>query len=155
MCNFAKIFMKLFLINIVFISKSYALDCYMTIVKSYAWQNYNLTVAVNNAENGTKLGEVTVPQGKLWNREKFTCSLGVTLALEARFSPEIWSGDKDKVFNAIRMWKLPKNPSNPNALGWNLTVCYPKSFSDVPTPPQGNGEFECDLQAVPKFKVGG
>lgn len=155
MRNLMRFICKVLLLNIILVCKaSAALECYITIVKASCWKNYDLTVTVNNAETGMKLGEITVYEGRLWGREKFDCTPGITLSLEAGFSPEIWSGDNERVFKATRFWKLPKKPTNAEALGWNVTVCYPKWFSDVPTPPDASAKCECDLQEVPKFEVG-
>lgn len=146
-----KKFFVVLLMTYIFVCKANALDCYITVVKASCWKNYDVHVTVNNAETGLKLGEITIYEGKLWGREKFTCNPGITLALEANYSPDIWSGDKDRVFKAIRFWKLPKAPSNADATGWNVTVCYPKWFANIPTPPDATANCECDIQSVPKF----
>lgn len=154
MQKLARSIFKIILFSVIFVcSANAALECYITIVKASCWKGYDLTVTVNNAETGIKLGEITIYEGRLWGREKFACTPGITLALEAKYSPEIWSGDNDRVFKATRFWKLPKKPTNAEALGWNITVCYPKWFSDVPAPPDATANCECDLTAVPKFEV--
>ncbi len=149
----AKLLCNILLLNFIFMCKANALSCYITIVKDSCWKNYDLYVTVNNAETGAKLGEIAVYQGKQWGRAKFDCTPGITLELEAKYSPDIWSGDSEKVFKAIRFWKLPKKPTNAEALGWNVSVCYPKWFADVPMPPDASGDCKCDMQAVPKFEI--
>lgn len=150
-----KIFKMLAIIivlNLLFICKAQALSCYITMVKASCWKDFNLNVTVINAESGDKLGEITVPQGQLWDRKEFSCQPGIILALEAKFSPEIWHGDSEKSYKAIRLWRLPKSEDNRDNYSWNFTVCYPEWFSDIPTPPKASIDCKCDMSAVPKFE---
>ncbi len=153
MINKAKFICKILLLNLIFICKANAVSCYITMVKASCWKDYDLYVTVKNSETGDKLGDITVSKGNLWNRKEFICKPGMTLGLEAKYVPEIWKGDKDKVFPSTRFWSLPKETNNTDAIGWNVTVCYPQSFSDVPLPPDATADCTCDMQAIPKFTV--
>lgn len=147
-----RLFLKALLISMLFAANAHAVKCYMTMVKASCWKDYDLTVTIKNAETGDKLGDITVYEGDMWKRGTFSCKEGQTLELSAKFSPVFWSGDSDREFKAMRFWLLPKKAGE-NAIGWNLTVCYPEWFADVPTPPKATASCACDMSAVPEFKV--
>lgn len=147
-----RLLLKILCMSMLLSANAHAVTCYITMVKASCWKDYDLTVNITDAENGKELGEITVYEGDLWKREKFDCKAAETLALVAKFSPTLWEDDADKEYKATRFWKLPKEPGK-DAIGWNVTVCYPEWFADVPTPPKSSGDCACDMSAVPKFKV--
>ena len=138
--------------SILFSANAHAVTCYITIVKANCWKDYDVTVNITDAENGKDLGDITIYEGDLWKREKFDCQAGETLALVAKFSPPIWEDDAGRDYKATRFWNLPKKASK-DAVGWNVTVCYPEWFADVPTPPKGSADCACDMSKVPEFKL--
>lgn len=141
--------MKKYIVSLLLAStQASAFNCYVTMVKDSCWTDYNLTVSVSNANNGKELIEVLVPKGKSWGREAFACDKGMTLALTAKFDPVFWSTDEGKTFPGQRYWKLPDNIES-GISGWNVTVCYPKWFANVPTPPNATANCKCDTDNIP------
>lgn len=131
-----------------FSTQSYAFICYITIVKDSCWKNYNVTVKATDGATGAEAVSVTVPLGEPWARQQFECTAGETLALEAQFSPVFWSSDEGRIFPAQRYWKLPTAIEN-GITGWNVTVCYPKWFANVPMPPEASSKCVCDTDSIP------
>lgn len=128
--------------------QAHAFDCYLTIVKDSCWKDYTVTVVANDANHDDQLVEIIVPQGQSFAREKFSCKVGQTLSLNAKFSPEFWLGDEKKTFPALRYWKLPDNIES-GISGWNVTVCFPKWFANVPMPPKTSSNCKCDTDHIP------
>ena len=125
-----------------------AFTCYITMVKDSCWTKYNVTVQVTDASLGTASTSIIVPEGQTWARKQFECAKGQTLALQAQFTPAFWRGDETKTFPAQRFWKLPDDVES-GVTGWNVTVCYPKWFSDVPLPPEATGTCVCNTDNIP------
>lgn len=138
------------LLMVFFSIKTFAFNCYMTMVKDSCWTNYTLTVSITDASNNASLAQVVVPSGTAWSRITFPCDKGQTLALFAQFEPVIWEGDKGKVYPGQRYWKLP-DAIESGISGWNVTVCYPQWFANVPTPPTATGHCQCNTDNIPQL----
>ena len=147
-----RILLKVLLISMLSVANAHAIECYITVVKASCWKNYDVSVTVTDAKTNAELGKITVYEGSMWKRDTFSCKEGQTLALTAKFVPEFWSGDAAKEFKSIRFWRLPEK-AGANAIGWNIKVCYPKWFANVPVPPDAGADCDCDMSAVPAFKV--
>ena len=115
---------------------AYAVPCYLTLVKDSCWKMYDVTVDIKDAVTNKQLGSIIVPLGTAWGRQAFECSGGETLALFAKFSPAFW--------------KLP-DALKPGEVAWNVTVCYPKYFANVPLPPNATSNCMCDVDNIPKI----
>jgi hypothetical protein len=139
-----------FLLGIVLSTQTYAITCYLTMVKGGCWKKYDLTVDLSDADSGKVIRTVLVPGDQPWVRQEFECKAGDTLAVEAKFSPVFWEGDDDKTFKGQRYWKLP-DEIKPGETGWNVTICFPKQFSDVPSPPEASN-CDCDFTTIPKIE---
>ncbi len=139
------------LFSLLLSMQAHAFKCYFTMVKGECWKPYDLTVDVSNAGTGKHKLTVLIPEGDLWVREEFECNAEETLALVAKFSPIFWAGQEDKTYAGKRYWKLP-DAIKPDETGWNVTVCFPKYFSDVPTPPDANTNCECALGHLPRIE---
>lgn len=135
----------------LFTTQVSAMTCYLTMVKGSCWKAYDLTVDVSNADTGKAKTTVLVPEDQMWVRQTFECKPGETLALVAKFSPVFWAGDENKTFPGQRYWKLP-DTVKPGETGWNVTVCFPKYFSNVPLPPDASTHCDCDVSAIPKVE---
>ncbi|PJD93672.1 MAG: hypothetical protein CK424_02440 [Legionella sp.] len=140
-----------FLFGCLLSTQVHAVTCYLTMVKANCWKDYDLSVEVSNAESGVIKGTIKVPEGKLWVRQSFECEPGNTLALVAKFSPVFWAGDENKTFPGQRYWNLP-DKIKPGETGWNVTVCYPKYFANVPIPPDATANCACDLTHIPPLE---
>ncbi|KTD67590.1 periplasmic protein [Legionella santicrucis] len=141
---------RLFIFTLSFISSSplWAFTCYYTLVKDNCWTKYNVTVEVIDAATEKVLLTPTVPAGKSWVRETFTCSAAESLMFRARFSPVFWESDKDKTYNSKRFWPMP-SAINPGDSAWNVSVCYSSDFAQVPLPPESTGDCKCDFDNIP------
>ncbi|MDP3561861.1 MAG: hypothetical protein Q8R83_06765 [Legionellaceae bacterium] len=139
---------KYIILSYCFCVQAHAFTCYITMVKDSCWKDYNLIVRVSDASTNAESTTITVPAGKLWERQEFECKEKQTLALVAQFNPVFWSGDENKTFPAQRYWKLPDNIES-GITGWNVTVCFPKWFADVPLPPHATADCKCDMDSIP------
>lgn len=141
------------LLSAMFIRPLWAFTCYYTFAKANCWTKYNVTVDVIDAKSTKVLTTVTVPAGKSWTRASFNCETnGQTLMYRAQFSPVIWDNDKGKVFYAKNYLSLP-HEVNPKDSAWNISVCYPKDFSQVPIPPNATYDCACDFSTIPVIKM--
>lgn len=130
---------------------AHAIPCFLTMVKDSCWTNYNLSVKVTDASTGKQITTVTVPQGKSWAREEFDCRPAETLSLVATFAPVFWADDEGKTYAAQHNWKLPETVTKGDT-AWNITMCYPKEFSEVPLPPEASGNCQCITDNIPPVK---
>lgn len=146
MASFLK---KLFLLMLFTPSALLAFPCYITIVKDSCWTNYDVTVTMSNLQTNTKVASVLVPKGKSWEREQFTCDAAQTLSYVATFQPVIWENQANTLYRAVSFWDLPKT-IGAHDLAWNLTACFPRDFSGVPTPPTSAGNCSCDVSHIPE-----
>ncbi|WP_133128231.1 hypothetical protein [Legionella nagasakiensis] len=127
----------------------YAFPCFVTVVKDNCWADYNVTVNVLDASNNNNLlVTVIVPQGSSWDRQKFTCQPGQKLKFQAQFTPVFWEKDEGKTYDGQHYWILPDQVKK-DETAWNLTICYPEQFSEVPFPPTATAQCKCDTKNIP------
>lgn len=144
-------FIRLFvlLLGSIFITPLWAITCYYTLAKDNCWTKYNVTVDVMDGNTAKILTSVTVPAGKQWTRVTFPCETnGQKLIYSSHFSPPIWESEKGKVYPAKNSWSLP-NEVKPGDSAWNVSVCYPSDFSQVPMPPEATNSCKCDFSQIP------
>ena len=141
---------RVFILFLAFISSSqlWAITCYYTLAKENCWSKYTISVDVIDAMSNKVLTTVTVPEGKMWVRQTFPCEAAQKLMYQARFSPMIWESEKGKVYPAKNYWSLPTE-IHPGDTAWNVSVCYPEDFSQVPLPPEATGHCSCDFKSIP------
>ena len=132
-------------------SPLWAITCYYTLAKENCWLKYNVTVDVMDASTNKVLTTVTVPAGKLWTRVVFPCQAAQKLMYSAHFTPVIWESEKGKVYSAKNYWSLPA-AINPGDTAWNVSVCYPMDFSQIPLPPEATNSCTCDFKSIPELK---
>jgi hypothetical protein len=132
----------------IFSCPLWAFTCYYTLVKDSCWTKYNVTVDVIDAATEKVIISPTVPAGKSWVREKFSCSIAQSLMFRAQFSPVFWESDKGKTYAAKRNWPMP-GAINPGDSAWDVQVCYPADFSQVPLPPDATNNCKCDFGSIP------
>ncbi|KTD21355.1 hypothetical protein [Legionella londiniensis] len=139
----------LFILGLLFSLEASAFTCYLTVAKDNCWLNYNVTVTAMDAEkNNEPLVTVIIPQGSAWARQKFTCEPDQTLRFKAQYSPVFWEKERGKAYFAKKYWVLPKKIDKEER-AWNITVCYPEQFSEVPLPPEAVSKCKCDLDTIP------
>lgn len=135
------------------VSPSWAITCYYTLAKDNCWLKYNVTVEVMDAKTSKVLTKVTVPEGQTYQRVTFPCETnGQKLIYNAQFSPSIWESEKGKIYPARNYWSLPDKVNNGDS-AWNVSVCYPKDFSEIPMPPTSTGKCKCDFSIIPPIPV--
>ncbi len=148
----SKSFYRLIILSSFLVAKIlFAHTCFLTMVKGGCWKSYDLTVTISNADNGKQITTTIIPENQLWIRKEFQCKPSDMLALEAKFSPIFWEGDEDKTYKGQRYWKLP-DAIKKGETGWNITVCYPAQFADVPFPPGHMTDCSCHLNKIPKIE---
>ena len=130
---------------------AFAFPCYITLVKDSCWTNYDVTVQVVDSQKEGALVTVKVPKGKSWTREKFDCQTRQGLNYKATFLPYIWESEKDKVYTNKTTLFLPETISK-GAQAWNIDVCYPEKFAEVPLPADATANCKCDFASIPPVK---
>lgn len=125
-----------------------AFPCFLTLVKDNCWTNYNVSVGATNATTGKLITTVTVLQGKSWTRQAFDCEPAEAISFVASFSPVFWENDVGKTYAALRDWRLPEAIATGDT-AWNITLCYPGQFSEVPLPPDASGTCACKTDDIP------
>ena len=133
-------------------SPLWAITCYYTLAKDNCWLKYNVTVKVMDTLTSKVLTTVTVPAGQAWTRVTFPCeTTGQKLMYSAQFTPSIWDSEKGKEYAAKNYWSLP-DTVNPGDIAWNVSVCFPADFSEIPLPPEATGSCKCDFSSIPEVK---
>ncbi len=128
--------------------QTWAFPCFVTLVKDSCWIDYNVTVTVMNAQTGKQVASLIAPQSQSWVRQSFTCQPGDSLTFSAIFTPVFWESDKGKVYPGQSNWQLPQEIKKTEA-AWNINICYPSEFSEVPLPPEANGSCKCITDNIP------
>ncbi|MFT4058123.1 MAG: hypothetical protein QM652_01090 [Legionella sp.] len=132
-------------------SPIWAITCYYTLAKDNCWLKYNVSVDVMDAVSAKVLTTVTIPAGQAWSRVTFPCETnGQKLLYHAQFSPLIWESEKGKIYVSKNYWSLP-NGVKPGDSAWNVSVCYPSDFSEVPLPPEATNTCKCDFSSIPEI----
>lgn len=133
---------------VAFSSHLFAFSCFLTFVKDTCWTNYNVNMLVLDATTGNELFSMTIPKGQTWVRQPFVCQPGQKLMYNATFTPVIWQGEEGRVYKTQHYWALPNAPK-PKEKAWEIPVCFPKAFAEVPFPPQAVGNCQCSFKDVP------
>ena len=128
-----------------------AFPCFLTMIKDSCWTNYSLTVSLTDGSTGKVVTTVVVPPGESWARQPFACRPAESLSLKATFTPTIWASDEGRIYSALQDWKLPEAVTKGDT-AWNLTVCYPAEFAEVPLPPEAHGKCQCIRDNIPPVK---
>lgn len=129
-------------------AQSFAFQCYFTLAKDSCWTNYNVTVTVTDANTENVVATLNIPKGQSWFRQPFECEPGMKLNYKAVFNPIIWESEAGKEYPADHFWSLPSS-IGPKDSAWDISVCYPSAFSEVPLPPTANNSCACDFKAIP------
>ena len=139
----------IFAIMLFLINPVWAFTCYITLAKGSCWKQYKLDVTVQDAQTKKTLTTVTVPTGQLWARATFPCETnGQVLSYSAQFSPEFWQSDANQKYYSTKTWSLPTQVK-PGDTAWNVSVCFPADFSQVPYPPAASANCACDFSNIP------
>lgn len=143
------------IISLMFIyclsSEGYAFQCYLTLFKDHCWKDYSVSVDVVDSATEKKVTTLTIPANELWKRVSFNCSAKQSFIFLSKFSPAFWSQDEGKVYNPKRYWSLPEAENE--AVAWNMNVCFPADFAQVPIPPEANNKCGCDKSMAPAISA--
>lgn len=139
------------LISAFFSAFTYAIPCFFTVAKDSCWTNYNVTVSLFDAGSNKLVGSILIPKGKSWARVQSNCSPGTTLRVQAQFNPIFWQGDENKIYAAQNYQILPSQIAK-GETAWNITLCFPQQFAEVPFPPEGTANCQCVMQDIPAVK---
>jgi hypothetical protein len=132
---------------------AFAVSCYVTVVKGSCWvEKFSVTVKVVDVVSKQELSKVTIPAGKSWERASFACNPGQQLQYLANYSPKIWDGDVEKIFESKRFTTLPLE-LKPTDLAWNIPICFSDDFKEVTNILTGDGKCGCDFKSVPPLKL--
>lgn len=129
----------------------FAFTCYMTLVKDTCWTQYNVTVEVYDAANNQQKSTIIIPAKSTWARQKFECQPGEKLRFQAKFTPIFWQQDEGKVYPGVSFWSLPDAVQSGDT-AWNITLCFPREFAEVPMPPTATANCQCDTSKVPPIQ---
>lgn len=135
-----------------FSTQASAFTCFLTLLKGSCWTDYDVTVNMSNATTGKPVLTLSVPKGKSYGRQKFTCDAGEEFNYTATFSPIFWQADKGKVFKGKRTWLLPESIKEGDT-AWNITLCYPDEFAETPLPPTATSNCQCSSKGIPPVPV--
>ncbi len=130
-------------------TSSYAFKCFITAAKDNCWIDYNVTIQVVDLASANKITSISIPKGKAWVRVETQCEPSQELKMQAEFNPVFWQSDKGKTYNAKQYWQLPSAIKKGEA-AWNLDICYPANFAQVPLPPSAVSNCICDFTKIPK-----
>lgn len=133
---------------ILFSTQAFAIPCFMTMVKGKCWKNYTVEIDVLDAENNQLLMHVSIPKGKMWERQSFESRPKQRLMLRATFSPSFWERESAGEYYAKRYWSLPEKVKG--EIAWHVGACFPNDFSGVPLPPDAGSDCECDTREIPQ-----
>ena len=120
----------------------------MTVAKENCWSNYEVNITVVDLDTRKDVTHFSIPKGKPWVRQAFSCQPHQKLMYYATFKPEIWRDDAGKSYRAQRFWGLP-TLINPAEKAWELKVCYASDFAETPLPPESGGHCQCDFSGIP------
>lgn len=137
--------------SIFFSLQAQAFPCFITLVKDSCWTKYEVDVNVINSTSGDLISTVSAAEGDSWAREQFNCQPGENLSLKASFSPVFWEQDKGKVYAALHDWTLPATIQK-GETAWNIMICFPAQFAEVPMPPEGGSNCVCKTDDIPAVK---
>lgn len=142
-------------------SQAYAIDCYITIMKGTCWKDYDVTIEAFDATTGDSLIPKTHLDGKdptklndFWVRVPFKCQAKQGIKFGASFSPAIWENNKGKIYPSADTIYLPETAKK-DIFAWNIPICYPSGFSNLPIPPALSGSgCNCDdiKKVIPELK---
>jgi hypothetical protein len=136
------------LFGLIVSSPIWSFNCYFTLAKDNCWLKYNVTVEVMDALTTKVVTTISIPSGQPWARQAFTCQAAQKFMYHAQFTPVIWESEKGKVYSAKEFWSLPEE-IKPGDKAWNVSVCYPKNFAEVPMPPEATNHCTCDFTSIP------
>ncbi len=131
-------------------TETFAMQCYLTLMQGKCWHGYKITISAVDSISGDELIKPVTLEGKkgdsndkFWKRVPFECKAKQGISLKASFSPPIWSADKDKAYPGSETIYLPETVKK-DIFAWNVPICYPSAFENIPLPPSADANCDCD-----------
>ncbi|MBA4697549.1 MAG: hypothetical protein H2069_09215 [Legionella sp.] len=146
--NHQKIIALLALVSATYSNLSFAFPCFFTVAKDNCWEKYSVRVSITDTKTNKEIATIDIPQGKLWGRVSLECQPSQQFLYKATFEPSFWQNDTGKVYQAKQYWSLP-NVVGKEDKGWEVPICFPNAFAEVPFPPGASGDCHCDFQSIP------
>lgn len=137
--------------SFILTTQAFSFPCYITLIKASCWKNYDVTVQIEDVMIEKPITSMLIPSGAFWTRYEFACKEKQTIELTATFSPAIWEKDEGKQYKGKRFWSYPET-IGPTDTAWNMTICYPNDFAELPTPAEAADGCVCDKQAIPAIE---
>lgn len=126
----------------------YAAECYITFVKASCWKDYKIHLNVYDHITKSKVTELDIPKSEFWSRKSFSCNPAEIIDIAAQYSPEIWSGDANKIFVGKYQTKFPNDEPSPGTI-WASNICFPEQFSGINAPFSSDKDCKCDYTNIP------
>lgn len=139
------------LLSLGVVCKASAFTCFLTLVKDSCWTSHDVQISLYEVGSKTPLVKGDIPKGKSWSRVQFDCSPGISFNYFVKFEPPIWDNQKGKVFKGKSTWSLPKE-IEPGKTAWNITICFPAEFAEVPAPMDQTANCACNVKDIPPVK---
>lgn len=131
-------------------SVSFAVQCYVTLVKAECWKNYQIDINTTQSD-GKVVGKILIPKDKMWGRIDFPCDAGDVLASDVSFDPPIWVNQKGMRYKSNRFWSLPAaDPVNGSI--FTINMCFPGDFAKLPVSTDTNSSCDCSMEGIPPVK---
>ncbi len=143
---------RLLILLTVCYSQTFAFTCYATLMKGECWKNYDVSITMRDGATTKVIMQAELKKETLWVRKKFECNPGQSLGFTATFSPKIWKDNKDERYYKKSFISLPETIKSTDS-AWEVSVCFPREFSEVPIPPESSGDCSCKIaNKIPKIK---
>lgn len=136
------------LLGLCLVAQAHAFPCYITMVKSNCWANYNVNVDVVDVLTDKVIASMSMPVGTTWDRKEIVCQPQQSVQLKATFSPVIWEKDEGKIYFGKRTWSFPAEIKK-GSTAWNMGICFSGDFAETSIPPDALGPCQCDMKSIP------
>lgn len=131
------------LLLLLFSLNTMAFKCYITLIKSDCWKDYNLEVEFRDELTDREVVHAfKLAKGEMWARKKFECHTKQGIRYKATFEPYIWQEQEGKSYPSKRIWFLPATEEK-GVAAWNMPICFPNNFASVPMLPNVNKHCNC------------
>ena len=124
-------------------------ECRLYLYKNTCWKNYSVSVKVLDPYDKSEKSKasVTVKKDKGKSYVKFPCNAREYVSLEAKFSPTIWEGKENEVYQSKKTWVIPTE-IHEDALDWRINICFPGDFQGVPQPTGELRDCKCQREVI-------
>ena len=127
--------------------------CYVQLVKTNCWKDFEITVQPIDVISQQKTGEPIILGKEVFEKVvPVACKPGQPISFTGAFSPPTWEGTENKHYVARHFW-MPPDSLPKNADKWVISVCFAEDFTSVPLPPSATSVCECKFSELPRSQV--